>query len=137
MPPRLRLFYSGLTLALLLIPAAALYSELSRRSDMWWTPPAMAATLGDSRDRVEIYAGDKPLAAMLTAHQLWIRDQAGSRALSADEIRLRFNNWDRVRVTRLPLLLAYAAALGGGLVILLLIATGRLAYRGEREPVAA
>ena len=137
MPPRLRLFYSGLKLALLFIPAGALYSELARRSDIWWTPPAMASTLGDSRDRVEIYAGDKPLAARLTAQQLWIRDETGSRVLSAEEIRLRFNNWDRMRVARLPFLLVYAAALGAGVVILLVIATGRLAYRGEHEPVTA
>jgi hypothetical protein len=96
----------------------------------------MASTLGDSRDRVEIYAGDTPLLATVTARQLWIRDDAGSRAVSADEIRLRFNNWDRTRVARLPLLLVYAATLGGGVVILLVVATGRLAYRGER-PVAA
>ena len=137
MPPRLRLFYSGLTLGLLLIPAVALYSELARRSDIWWTPPAMASTLGDSRDRVEIYMGDKPLAARLTAQQLWIRDETGSRVVSADEIRVRFNNWERIRTARLPLLLVCAAALGAGLVIFLVIATGRLAYRGEREPVAA
>ena len=137
MPPRLRLFYSGLTLGLLLIPAVALYSELARRSDIWWTPPAMASTLGDSRDRVEIYMGDKPLAARLTAQQLWIRDETGSRVVGADEIRVRFNNWERMRTGRLPLLLVCAAALGAGLVIFLVIATGRLAYRGEREPVAA
>jgi len=137
MPPRLRLFYSGLTLGLLLIPAVALYSELARRSDIWWTPPAMASTLGDSRDRVEIYMGDKPLAARLTAQQLWIRDETGSRVVGADEIRVRFNNWERMRTARLPLLLVCAAALGAGLVIFLVIATGRLAYRGEREPVAA
>jgi hypothetical protein len=137
MPPRLRLFYSGLTLALLLIPAVALYSELAKRSDIWWTPPAMASTLGDSRDRVEIYVGDKSLAARLTAQQLWIRDETGSRVVNADGIRLRFNNWERMRTARLPLMLVCAAALGAGLVIFLVIATGRLAYRGEREPVAA
>ena len=137
MPPRLRLFYSGLTLALLLIPAVALYSELAKRSDIWWTPPAMASTLGDSRDRVEIYVGDKPLAARLRAQQLWIRDETGSRVVNADGIRLRFNNWERMRTARLPLMLVCAAALGAGLVIFLVIATGRLAYRGEREPVAA
>ncbi len=137
MPPRLRLFYSGLTLGLLLIPAVALYSELARRSDIWWTPPAMASTLGDSRDRVEIYMGDKPLAARLTAQQLWIRDETGSRVVSADDIRVRFNNWERIRTARLPLLLVCAAALGAGLVILLVVATGRLAYRGEPEPVPA
>src|SRR5438552_1355732 len=55
MPPRLRLFYSGLTLGLLLIPAVALYSELARRSDIWWTPPAMASTLGQSRSGGDLH----------------------------------------------------------------------------------
>ena len=32
----------------------------------------------------------------------------------------------------MPVLLGYAAACGGGLVLLLVIATGRLAYREER-----
>ena len=137
MPPRLRLFYSGLTLALMLVSAVALCTELARRSDIWWTPPAMAFTLDDSRDRVEIYAGGKPLAARLATQQLWIRDETGSRAMGADEIRLRFNNWDRERVARLPRLLVYAAAFGAGLVMFVVIAAGRLVYRGEREPVAA
>src|SRR5256885_15194079 len=123
MAPRLRRFFSGLALGFSRSPAVALYSELARRSDIWWTPPAMASTLGDSRDRVEIYAGNKPLAAWLTAQQLWIRDDAGSRAGSADQIRLRFNNWDQTRVARLTLLLVYSATPGAGLVILLVGAT--------------
>ena len=42
---------------------------------------------------------------------------------------------DRVGVQRLPRLLIYSAAIGGGLVLLLVTATGRLAYRGERPAV--
>ena len=137
MPPRLRLFYSALTCVLLLIPAMALYQDLSRRSDIWWTPQTMALSLTETQDRVQIYARGKPLAALLDANQLWIKDKLGSTPLGAREIGLRLNNWDRVRAARLPTLLAYAAACGGGAVLLLVIATGRLAYRGEREPVAA
>lgn len=137
MPPRLRVFYSLLTATLLLIPAAALYSEVSRRSDISWTPPGMALSLADSKDRVEIYARGQPLGTLLGKEQLLISDGPGSQIVRAEEIRLRFNNWDRVRAGRLPLLLAYAAALGGGIVLLVLTATGRLTYRGEREAVAA
>ncbi len=137
MPPRLRLLYSGLTLIALIFPAVVIYSELATRPDIWRTPLPMASTLGESRDRIEIYADGRPLAARVAAQELWIRDEIGSRALSGDQIRLRFNNWDRVRVSRIPLLLLYAAVFGGGLVALLVIATGRLVYRGEREPVAA
>ena len=137
MPPRLRLLYSGLTLIALIFPAVVIYSDLATRPDIWWTPLPMAATPGESRDRIEIYVDGKPLAARVAAQQLWLRDELGSRALSGDQVRLRFNNWDRVRVSRMPLLLLYAAVFGGGLVALLVIATGRLVYRGEREPVAS
>jgi len=130
MPPRLRLFYSVLTGVLLLIPALALYRDLSGPADIWWTPPAMAITLAESQDRVQIYARGRPLGAVLDAKQLWIKDEAGSGPLGAHEIGLRLNNWDRVRAARLPALLVYAAACGGGLVLLLVVATGRLAYRG-------
>jgi len=137
MPLRLRLFFSVLIVALLLIPATPLYRELSSRSDIWWTPLPMAPSLSESQDRVEIYVRGKPLGALLEARQLSVADGAGPSVLGADEIRLRFNNWDRVRVARFPMLLMYAASCGGGVVLLLLIATGRLAYRGERGSVAA
>ncbi len=136
MPRRLRLFFSTLTATLLLIPALALYRELSRRPDIWWTPPAMALSLTQSHDRVEIYARGKPLDALLEARQLWIGEEAGPNVLEAREIGLRFNNWDRVRAAQIPLLLTYAAAFGAGIVLLFLIATGRLAYRAEKESLA-
>ena len=137
MPLRLRLFFSAFTGALLLIPTLALYEELSRRPDIWWTPPPMALSLAESQDRVEIYVRGKPLRTLLEARQLSVTDAAGSSALGTHEIGLRFNNWDRVRAARLPILLWYAASCCGGAVLLLLIATGRLAYREERKSVAA
>jgi hypothetical protein len=137
MPLRHRIFFSALAGALFLIPALALYRELWTRPDIWWTPPPMAVSLSDSRDRVEVYVRGKPLGALLAAGQLTMTDQAGSSALGANEIGLRFNNWDRVRAARLPMLLLHAASCGGGAVLLLLIATGRLAYRGEKQPIAA
>ena len=134
MPLRLRLFFSVLTGTLLLIPTLALYRELSRRPDIWWTPPAMALSLNESQGRVRIYARGKPLGTLLDAKQLWIREEAGSSALDARELGLRFNNWDRVRAAQIPMLLTYAAVCGAGVVLLLLTATGRLVYRGEKEP---
>jgi hypothetical protein len=136
MPLRLRLTYSAFIVVLLLIPATGLYRELSSRSDIWWTPAPMALSLSESRDRVEIYVRGEPLGALLQARQLSVADGAGPSVVGADEIRLRFNNGDRVRVMRLPMLLTYAASCGGGIVLLLLIITGRLAYRRERGSVA-
>jgi hypothetical protein len=136
MSSRLRLFYSALLGALLLIPALTLYREFSRRSDIWWTPLAMAPSLAESQGRVEIYVHGKPLSTLLAANQLWLRADTGARPLRGEEIRFRFNNWDRLRAQRLPLLLVDAASCGAGAVLLLLIATGRLAYREEKAPVA-
>src|SRR6267378_315265 len=123
MPTRLRFLYSGLTFLLLLMPALEIYRELSRPSDIWWTPLPLASSLAESRDRVEIYARGKPLGALLDSRQLWITDQGGSSALGAHEITFRFNNWDRMRVGRLPVLLLYAGAFGAGLVLLAVIAS--------------
>jgi len=85
---------------------------------------------------VEIYARGQPLGTLVEQHRVSMMDGSESRALTAQEIGLRFNNWDRVRVRRLPLLLGYAAVCGGTAVLLLLVATGRLAYRGEHDAAA-
>jgi len=133
MPPRIRLLFSALSLALFLVAAVPLYGELSRRSDIWWTPHAMLVPLAESKDRVEIYVHGKPLAALLQAGKLRIAEDGGLSALATSDVGLRFNNWDRVRVERLPLLLVCAAGCGITACMLLLVLTGRLAYRGEIE----
>src|SRR5438552_12956695 len=136
MPPRLRVFYSLLTGAMLLIPAVALYSELSKRSDIWWTPATNQLPLAETGHRVGIYVRGRPIGMLLEQGHLAITDSAGPHVLGAQDIAVRLNNWDRVRIQRLPLLLMYSAVLGAGVVALVLVATGRLAYREERAPVA-
>src|SRR5213593_4834758 len=135
MPPRIRFLYASLAVVFFCIAAVPVYRELSRPTDIWWTPRTMLVPLTASQDRVEIYARGKLLGTLLEAGQLRIAEDTGSSALAASEVGLRFNNWDRVRADRLPLLLGYAAVCGAMGVILLLIATGRLAYRGETERV--
>jgi hypothetical protein len=133
MPPRIRLFFAALSLILFFVAAIPLYGELSRRSDIWWTPHAMLVPLAESKERVEIYARGKPLAALLQAGQLRIAEDGALTTLATSDIGLRFNNWDRVRVERLPLLLVCATSCGVTACMFLLALTGRLAYRGERE----
>jgi hypothetical protein len=130
MPPRMRMFYAAMTFVLLFIPAVALFSELNRRSDIWWTPQSLALSLDESADRVRVYVRGKPLGSVLDAGQLRLAG-AGDSVLSISDVRFRLNNWDRVRAQRLPLVLAYGIALGGGALLFLLLITNRLAYRGE------
>ena len=131
MPPRILHFFS--ILAIFFVVALPLVRELSQRRDIWWTPYAMRVPLADSKDRVEIYARGKPLMALLQAGQLRITEDGALDTLATSDVGLRFNNWDRVRVQRLPLMLVYAAACGAMACLLLLLLTGRLAYRGESE----
>ena len=136
MPPRVKLVFLSLMVVLFLIPAIALYSELHRRSDIWWTPPSMMVPLAAGTDRVEVYAGDKRLDALLDGGQVQLLTSSGPIVLAKSDIRLRFNNWDRIRGERVAPLLIYGAACGVTALLFLLLLTGRLTYRGERERVA-
>ena len=137
MPPRIRFLFSTMSVTLFFVAAVPLYQELSRRSDIWWTPRTMLVPLAESADRVEIYARGRPLGALLQAGQVRIAEDARTSELTPSEVGLRFNNWDRVRAERLPVLLVSAAGCGVAALMFLLVVTGRLAYRGERGEVAA
>src|SRR5436309_15026044 len=133
MPPRIRLVFATLSLVLFVVAAVPLYRELARRSDIWWTPHAMLVPLVESTDRVEIYARGTPLAALLQTGQLRLQQDASLTALTTGDIGLRFNNWDRVRAERLPRLLMYAAGCGVTALMFLLVVTGRLVFREEKN----
>ena len=137
MPPHVRLFFSALNVTLFLIAAAPLYRELSRPKDIWWTPRSMLVPLAQGQNRVEIYVRDKPLGALIQAGQLRLTDEPGSSVLTTSEVGLRFNNWDRVRSEHLPISLTSAAACGAMVVLFIVVATGRLTYRGEQQAGAA
>ena len=136
MPPRVRMSFAALTVVFFLIPAIALYSELSKRADIWWTPPSMMVPLANASDRVEVYVRGRPLGALLAAGQVRVTDETSGSVLATSDIAFRFNNWDRVRAQRIPTLLLYAAACGAMALLFLLLVTGRLAYRDEKEAVA-
>jgi hypothetical protein len=137
MPPRIRFLYSTMMVTLFLVASAPLFRELSRRSDIWWTPRTMLVPLTESPDRVEIYARGRPLATLLEAGQIRLAEDARTTVLTPREVGLRFNNWDRVRAERLPMLMASAAGCAVTALMFLLVVTGRLAYRGEKGGVAA
>jgi hypothetical protein len=127
------MIFAVMTGALFLLPVVALYSELTRRTDIWWTPMALLVPLTESTDRVVVYVRGTPLRPLIDAGQLRVTDADSARVLGTSDIGFRFNNADRVGVQRLPLLLGYAAASGALAMLWLVVVTGRLAYRGEKE----
>ena len=134
MPRRVRLLFSVLSLSLFVVAAVPLFREFVRRPDIWWTPHAMLVPLGQSTDRVEIYVRGKSFAGLLDAGQILVAGEGGPSALANSDVGVRFNNWDRVRAERIPTLLVAAAGCGFTACLLLLIVTGRLAYRSNEEP---
>jgi hypothetical protein len=114
-----------------------LYRELSKPSDIWWTPPSLMVPLTEAADRVRVYVAGKPLTPLVEAGQLRIADGASSRVVAASDIGFRLNNYDRVRAERIPLLLAYAAMCGALTALIVALLSGRLAYRGEVDASSA
>lgn len=132
MPPHIRRFFLLAFTGLLFVTSTLqLYRAFPKNPDIWWTPHALMVPLAESGDRVEIYARGRPLQTLLAAGQLRFAGEAS--VLAASEVGLRFNNWDRVRADRIPTLVGFAAGCGITAVLFLLILTGRLAYRGEKE----
>ena len=131
MPPRVKLVFLVLCVSLFAVSAVPLYRELTRPSNIWWTPPTMLVPLAESNDRVRVYARGRSLDSLIRKGQLHIAEDGGSKALQASDIGFRFNNWDRVRADRVPRLLIYTASCTVVALMFLLVLTGRLAYRGE------
>ena len=88
------------------------YSFLHDRTDIWWTPLALLVPLGASQDRVAVYVRGNELQDLVGAGRLRLVTDSGPSLLSAADIGFRFNNWDRVRAERAPVVLQYAAAAG-------------------------
>jgi len=104
---------------LLLTSVPRLVGFLNQRSDIWWTPATMAVPLAESGGRVEIYGRGMPLAQLLDAGQL-ATTGANTQALTKSDVRIRFNNWDRVRAQKTRSLLLSAATAGAGAIFLLI-----------------
>ena len=75
-----------------------LLTVLLTPAEDWWTPRSLAVAPEESRDRVRVLVSGVPLTEHLEAGTLKVASAGESpRPVTADEVRFRFNNWDRVR----------------------------------------
>ena len=98
--------------AFLLVSAGRLIHFAMERSDIWWTPASLAVPLSDSRDRVEVYVDGSRLEDEVGAGHVLLSKDSHATPLTADRVTFRFNNRDRVRAMRIPVLVG-AGASGG------------------------
>lgn len=89
-------------------------------SDIWWTPRSLSVALADASDRVEIYVREMPLTEQIGAGRIQLLTDGGATAVAGPDVRVRFNNWDRVRAQNLPSLVTTAFGTGASGVFLLL-----------------
>jgi len=136
MPPRHRALFSTLILTLFLISALPLFRALTQRNDIWWTPQAMALPLSEAQDRVQIFVRNQALSALIESGQLQTMENGSPSVIAPGDVRLRLNNWDRMRAERMPVLLVQAAACGAMAILLIILMTGRLSFRGEKGEIA-
>ena len=118
----LQLVYLAIPAGWLLVSALNLFSFFHQRSDIWWTPVPRATPLVLSGDRVEVYARGTNLRVLADAGQVRI----GGTVLTADDIRVRFNNWDQMRAERIPMLLTYSFTLGAAVILVAFTLTRHL-----------
>jgi hypothetical protein len=102
-----------------LMSALPLVRYFIQPTDIWWTPRALALALVDTSDQVEVYVRDVQLTEHIKAGRLQLLSDAGARLVTESDIRLRLNNWDRIRAQRIPSLLSAGIALGASGVFFL------------------
>ncbi|HET9888360.1 MAG TPA: hypothetical protein VFR10_12715 [bacterium] len=137
MPSRHRALFSTLTVTLFLVSALPLFRALTQRNDIWWTPQPMALPFAEAQDRVQIFIRDQPLSALIESGQLQMMQNGSSPVIAPGDVRLRLNNWDRLRAERMPVLLVQAAACGALALLFLILVTGRLSFKGGNGEVAS
>jgi hypothetical protein len=120
---RYMLIFGGVFFVLSL---AHLFAWARMPDDIWWTPQAMALTLGDAQGRVEVYVRGALLRRELEAGRV----EVGGERVGPEAVRLRLNNRDRVKLERSPVVLVEAGIAGMALVFLVLGAGGWLPSRG-------
>jgi len=77
----------------------------------------------------QLRARGTDLRTLLDAGRVRVTGDPGAGVLAADDVRLRFNNWDRARAEQAPLLVLYGFTIGAALVLVGLTLTGHVPKR--------
>lgn len=116
-------FRSFAILVGLLLCGGACYGGLQlweQPSDANWTATAVSPTLAAVSDRVEVFVANEPILKAAEEGRLVLKQKTTDVPVVADSIVARVNNYERVRLARIPTLLGFAAAAGAGLVLFLI-----------------
>jgi len=102
-----------------LMSALQLVRFFNQPADIWWTPKALGLPLADTSDRVEVYVRGVAFQEHVKAGRVQLQTDTGVTPVTESDMRLRFNNWDRIRAERIPTLLSAGIGLGASGVLFL------------------
>ncbi len=94
------------------------FSQVS--ADGHFVDPAFAPPLAESAGRVVVYVAGEPILKAIEAQKVVLKRKDGEAPLAASEIVASLNERDRVRLTKVPLMLGLAALSGGAFVLFLI-----------------
>lgn len=100
--------------------AIHLYRAYGGRKDIWWTPREMALSLEESTDDFRLLVDGEPLQDRMADKKLLIETGGKTRTLTAEDIRVRLNNWQRTRARFLLSATVTGVMLGAALTCLAL-----------------
>ncbi len=103
-----------------LLAAFQIWRLMNVPSDRWWTPPEQAPAAEEVTDRVQILVRGEPLEKAIGAGSLQVVRNGAAAPLTADDVRVRTNDFDQERAKQFPVGVAFGIALGAAAVTVFL-----------------
>ncbi len=99
--------------------AVDMYQIVRGNHDIWWTHRDMRLPLAQTRNEVEIYVAGKQLEQHLSTGSLLRMETNGrQRRITASDVSVRLNNWNRVKASLLMKTTLTGIGLGAALAML-------------------
>lgn len=108
------------------------YLEVTKgNKDMWWTPMNMALSLDQSRTEFELYIQNEMLQKHIEKGTLLVAGEKGTPTkVTAGDVKIRLNNWPKVKVEKLNYCVMTVFFLGASLALLVV---GLIRFITEKE----
>ncbi len=89
--------------------------------DIWWTPMAMAIPLQETRQTFNLFVSGELLQNHIERGSLSATDSKGrSYPVAADDIKVRINNWYKIKASFLHFAVFAGILLGGSIACLIM-----------------
>ena len=101
---------------------AANYGEtVWGNKDIWWTPMSMALPLNETKQELEFYIKGELLQKRLDRGTLIAVGNAGqSSPLVTDDVKIRLNNWNKIKASKLNNITVSSLLLGVSITLLVM-----------------